>query len=42
MCVLDVFIGVVINFFKEGNLVVLVGFGIFLVKECVVCIGCNL
>lgn len=41
-CVLDVIIVFVIEFLKEGDDVVLVGFGIFVVKECVVCIGCNL
>lgn len=40
--VLDVIIVLIIEVFKFGDIVIFVGFGIFNVKERVVCIGCNL
>lgn len=40
--VLDVFIGVVIEMLKKGDIVVLVGFGMFEICKCDVCNGWNL
>lgn len=41
-CVVDVVVVVIIKVLKDGDVVILVGFGIFQVCDCVVCIGCNL
>lgn len=41
-CVFEVFFEIVQKVFKKGDDVLVVGFGIFIVCKCVVCMGCNL